>query len=124
MKPERFGDLVANRIDRIERGHRLLKDHGDVATAYGPQAGIIGCREIDFLTVTVGKGHGAADDPATDMLDQIHDRQGGNRLARPGFPDNGQRPPGHHGKAEIVDDAGERIACAELDRKPLDREDG
>ena len=29
----RFGDLRADAHDRIERGHRLLKDHGDFASA-------------------------------------------------------------------------------------------
>ena len=27
---ERFGDLPADRIERIKRGHRLLEDHGDL----------------------------------------------------------------------------------------------
>ena len=36
------------------------------------------------LTVAVGEGHGAADDPAADMLHQVHDRQGGDGFAGAG----------------------------------------
>ena len=32
-----FGNLLANGQQRVERGHRLLEDHGDFITAYGPQ---------------------------------------------------------------------------------------
>src|SRR2546422_7775887 len=30
---DRLDDLVADRIDRVQRGHRLLEDHRDVAPA-------------------------------------------------------------------------------------------
>src|SRR5690606_2695305 len=32
-----FADLPLHRVQRIERGHRLLKDHGDVIAAHAPQ---------------------------------------------------------------------------------------
>ena len=31
---ESFGDLPADRQDRVQRGHRLLKDHADIAAAH------------------------------------------------------------------------------------------
>jgi len=34
MAGDRFGDLLADREDRIERGHRLLEDHGDLVAAH------------------------------------------------------------------------------------------
>ena len=33
MLDQRLGDLVADLVERIERGHRLLKDHGDLGAA-------------------------------------------------------------------------------------------
>src|SRR5256886_330322 len=33
MQPDRLADLIANRENRIQRGHRLLKDHGDLVAA-------------------------------------------------------------------------------------------
>ena len=34
MDEQRLHDLLSDRQDRIERGHRLLEDHGDVAPAH------------------------------------------------------------------------------------------
>ncbi len=31
---DRFGDLPADRVERVERGHRLLEDHRDLGTAH------------------------------------------------------------------------------------------
>jgi hypothetical protein len=31
-----FSDLPFDRVERIERGHRLLEDHGDVVAAHLP----------------------------------------------------------------------------------------
>ncbi len=36
MKAERFGDLAANLHDRVEGGHRVLKDH-----RYGPATDLL-----------------------------------------------------------------------------------
>src|SRR5262249_54935535 len=33
VPPQHFGDLLADRVDRIERGHRLLEHHCDVLGA-------------------------------------------------------------------------------------------
>ena len=33
VQDDRLGDLVANRVHRRKRGHRLLKDHGDLVAA-------------------------------------------------------------------------------------------
>ena len=33
VQPDRLDDLVADRVDRAERGHRLLEDRGDLAAA-------------------------------------------------------------------------------------------
>jgi hypothetical protein len=36
MEDDPFGDLLSDREDRIERGHRLLKDHRDPVSPYFP----------------------------------------------------------------------------------------
>ena len=33
MQQNRLDDLIANGVDRVQAGHRLLKDHGDLAAA-------------------------------------------------------------------------------------------
>ena len=37
MGAQRFDDLKAHREHRVERGHRLLEDHADVAAANAAQ---------------------------------------------------------------------------------------
>ena len=36
VEPQRLGDLLADRMDRRERGHGLLEDHGDLAAPHRP----------------------------------------------------------------------------------------
>ncbi len=33
VTPQRLGDLMADRVHRVERGHRLLEDHADAVAA-------------------------------------------------------------------------------------------
>ncbi len=40
MKLQNLGDLLLDRLQRIERGHRLLEDHGDARAANGAQLGL------------------------------------------------------------------------------------
>ncbi len=44
---QRFAELVADRKDRIERRHRLLKDHGDPAAAEGAHRLVADFGQID-----------------------------------------------------------------------------
>jgi hypothetical protein len=41
MAGDRLGNLVADRVDRIEREHRLLEDHRDGAAAIILQLGVV-----------------------------------------------------------------------------------
>ncbi len=41
---EDLADLPLDRVQRIERGHRLLKDHGDRIAAHGAQMLLAGKR--------------------------------------------------------------------------------
>ena len=46
MQVDRLGDLQADRQRRIERGHRLLEDHGDLVAADGADAGVVELQEV------------------------------------------------------------------------------
>jgi hypothetical protein len=49
---QRLGDLAADRVHRIERRHRLLKDHADAVAA---QFAVVGLGKADqFLPVEAG----------------------------------------------------------------------
>jgi hypothetical protein len=46
MRLERLGDLVPDPHDRVERGHRLLEDHADVAPAHLAHGGVTQAEEV------------------------------------------------------------------------------
>ena len=99
MGADRLGQLVANRHDRVQGGHRFLKDHRDAVAAQGAhlafgQPGQLGPTQPHR--------------PGTDCnvwRQQPHDRQRGDGFPRPAFPGNRQgfppaqvkRQPAHQG---------------------------
>ena len=101
---ERFGDLPADRQDRVQRGHRLLEDHADIRTA----------DLADFLVrklqqIPPGKQDFALCDAPGRIRNQAQDRQSPGGLARPAFADNRDRLAALDGVGDAVnrgDDAG------------------
>ncbi len=65
-----FGDLPADRQHRVQRSHRLLKDHADVAAAH-PAHLLFG----EAHQVAAIKQHLAAGDPAGRVGNEAQDRQ-------------------------------------------------
>jgi hypothetical protein len=76
MQLDRLADLVADGEDRIERGHRLLKDHRDLVAADFAHLLVVELQEIapaiDNFT---------ADDFSRRRLNEAHDRQRSHALA-------------------------------------------
>src|SRR5471032_2111159 len=82
MQTQNLSDLLFNRVQRIKRRHRLLKNNGDVVAANLADVAL-GHRQ-QFLALE--------DDRAGRMArrrigQQFHHRQRGGRLAGPGFAD-------------------------------------
>ena len=46
MHLEDFADLPLDRVQRIERGHRLLEHHGDVVAAHRAHLVLVGGDEV------------------------------------------------------------------------------
>ncbi len=117
MHREHLADLPLDRVQRIERGHRLLEDHRDLVAAHGANV-VLGEREkIAALEQDLAGGMRSGG-----IGQQLQDRQRGHRLARAGFADQ------RHGLA-LVDVEGdavghERVAAVltEGDREVLDLE--
>src|SRR5204862_3165013 len=59
MEGDRLGNLVADPMHGIERGHRLLKDHRDLIAAHGAHAIEIERQEVASLTVSTSEEHAA-----------------------------------------------------------------
>ncbi len=91
MQAYRFGDLLADREYRIERGHRFLENHGDFRAADTAHGALIGAGQVDNATIAPLEIHAGAGDPAAAVVDQAHDRLRRHRFSRAGFTDDGQR---------------------------------
>ena len=77
LQRQRLGDLLADREDRIERGHRLLKDHRDLVAAH--LAHLLGIERQKLAPLQLD----AAFDAAGDLRQKPHDRKRGHAFARP-----------------------------------------
>ena len=55
MGVDHLGDLVADAVDRVQRGHRVLEDHRDLFTADVAQLIVI---EPGQLAAAIGDGAG------------------------------------------------------------------
>ena len=85
-----LGDLIAHRVERVQARHRLLEDHGDLVAAYRPHGGVVERGEIEDLSRAASQQDFACGDTAG-RLDEPHQAEAGDRLAGPGFADDGQR---------------------------------
>ena len=86
MQRNRFGDLVADCEYRIERGHRLLKDHSDILAAHGAHLRLIKSEQVD-----AGELDLSLRNPTGRSGNQPHERQRGNGLAAARLADDRQR---------------------------------
>ena len=82
---QRLGQLIADIQHRVQRRHRILENHGDVASPQAAQAGFRQLAEIDAVE----------QDPAARHLarrrNQAHQRQRADRFAATAFTDDGER---------------------------------
>ena len=83
MEVEHLPDLPADFVDRIQRGHRFLKYHGDAVAAYPMHLA-----RLDSHDVGVPKPDLPAFDHPRRFWQKPHDREGGDALPTPRLPDN------------------------------------
>ena len=115
MRLEDLGNLIADTHQRIECGHRLLEDHGDIPPAHGPPLGV---RQGQQIAVP-------HDDPAGNGLDTVrqqpNDSIGGHRLARAGLSDDAEHLAGSDAQGDVFDRERTVRAHGERDAEPFDR---
>jgi hypothetical protein len=97
MDGKGLADLQADLEERIERGHRLLEDHGNVAAAHLPHRLIIEVEEAAAIE------HDASTRMAGAARQQPHDGEGGHGFAGAGFADDGDGFPGFDAEAQPID---------------------
>ena len=118
MQADGLADLVADRVDRVERGHRLLEDHRDVVAAHVAHPRLGGVEQVfagkpDFTIRNAPRRH----------RHQPHDGERRHALAAAGFADNAKGPAGLQIEAEPVDHARDSaVLQVELDRQAPDFE--
>ena len=86
MAAQAFGDLLADRQHRVERGHRLLEDEADLL---GPDVVQFVARERHEIAAL--EQDLAFDDAARRHRDQLQDRHRRDGLAAAGFADHAER---------------------------------
>ena len=79
---EPFGELTPDRQDGVERGHRLLEHHADLAAPHAAHLFLGELQEVAALEV-----HAAAHDPARRAGNQAHDAERAHALAAPRLAD-------------------------------------
>lgn len=115
--PEHFGDLAADPLERVEAGHRVLEDHGDVM-APDPAELLLGERE---QVVAVEEDLAAAVDAGRRRVEAQYGERGG-RLPAAGLADDGERLPGVDLQGDTPDGVHGGAFEPEVDAEVVDAE--
>src|SRR5690606_3901747 len=115
VQQDLFHQLVADAVDRGERVHRLLEDHGYVATAHGADrlAGGIKLGDVDGRLARPREKDFATGDPAGRGHD-LQQRAGQHRLARAAFTHDAERLAGVGVEIDTVHRPDRALAQGEL----------
>src|SRR5439155_15126361 len=107
MRFERLPDLSADRQDRIQRRHRILEDHRDVASTNPAQRTIALANEIGALEQSGTR----LDAPIA--REQTENRQRRHALPTPGLTHDPKRLTGRDVERDAVDSVHRAAACPE-----------
>ena len=113
-----FRQLAADGHHRVEAAHRVLVDHGDLASADGAERGVVEAGHVAALE------QDAPGDEAAGAAEIAHDGEGDGGLAGAGFADEAERLALVDGEAEAGDDVGFAGAQEEGDAGGVQFEDG
>src|SRR3954462_9594112 len=97
VQQQGFGDLLADRHDRVERSHRLLEDHGNFFAAQPLHRLLRKAEEIDAVELDA-----PPDDAPRRIGYEPHERERSNSFAAAGFTDDGQRFARLHRKGHAI----------------------
>src|SRR5580698_8563058 len=107
-----LSNLPLDRMQRIERSHRLLKHHGHGGAAHGAQF-VVGHLEH----IAPAKEDLAGRITGCGLRQEAYDRLRGDGLARTGFANKGQRATFFKPKRDSIDDRATLAPLREGDRK-------
>ena len=114
VDPVRLGDLVAHLVEGVQRGQRVLEDHGHLGPAELPHPGRV--RVGQFLAVQPD----LAGDPRLGAAVQAHDAQAGHALARARLADDAERAAAVHAERDAVHRLDQAVVGREVDVQVFD----
>ena len=114
--PQHLGELIANRVHRVQGGKSVLEHHRHVFSGMG--AALLGWQRQH---VGAAEPDRAARHPGR-RTEQTHHGERADGLATSGLTDDRQRAPGGDGVRESVDGVDHALARAELDGEIVDLE--
>ena len=97
MHQKRFGDLVPDGLDRIERAHGLLENHADLAAANGAHFPFAQIEQIPSVKLRRAGAHRA-------LRKKAHDRKRRHRFAGTGFADDAEDRSGFNIQRDVFQD--------------------
>ena len=106
MAHQHLDDLLADRVARIERGHRLLEDHRHAVAAQVAQLAVRQIEQADAV-----EGHGAGHFGAR-LRQQAHHGERRHALAAAGLADQPERRAARDREVDAVDRDGAPPAIA------------
>ena len=115
VQRHRLGDLPAHRVERIERGHRLLEDHRDLVAAHPLHVGLGQLEQVPALEADL-----AADDAPGRVRHQAQDGECRHAFPAPRFADHAQRLAGFQRIAHAVDGPHGADGREEVGLQPVD----
>ena len=100
-------DLVAHGVDRVEGGHGILEDHGDLLAAHPAHLPLAVGEDVLVLEEDLPVHHPAG------VLEQAHDGEAGHALAAAALPHDAQ----HLALIQVEADAADGLDLAHVGEK-------
>ena len=100
VQVENLRHLTSDAMHRVERGHRLLENHADLAAADFANLRVAGVDEVAAFEI-----HMAAEDLARRLREQADDRHGGDAFPATGLADDADGLAGGHRERHLIDGA-------------------
>ena len=109
-----FDQLVFDREQRVQRGHRILEDEADARTAYLENLFLVERRDLFVVEKDVAAGD------APGRAQQLHDAVTNGGFAGAGFADQAEDFAGLEIEADVFDRVLGIVPAGEFDRQVLD----
>lgn len=126
MELDHLGDLVANGVNRRERRHRLLEDHGNVAAA--DLVHLVAMRgergEVDRVLVQLASVADVAAGNLGGRRQNLQQGIGRHGLAAPAFADDAHGLAGVDAEADAVERTHHALVAGDADAQVVDIEEG